>query len=356
MRIKTPALIFCMTFLLMACDFEPPLPEKKTETLVRPAKLIEVGQKNNNDFLNYPAVIQSQQLSVLSFEVGGMLKELMVIEAQKVNKGEVLAKLDQRDLRAKLTSAHAQFKNANIEYQRALRLIKQDAISTSKLEERKSKRDVNKSQLETAEKALQDSVLVAPFSGAIAKVSIKKRQIIQPGEPAITILGKAGLEAKINLPSSILAKARRIGKPATGSYVVLDVAPDRQIPALFKEAALEADAVSQTYEVTFAFDTPKDLIILPGMNAVVWFKDPSQSSASSSKLSVPLTAIAIDGDQKYVWVVSRDSMKVSRREVVIEAGVGINLNITSGLESGEMIVAAGISSLYEGMKVRAWSK
>ena len=92
-----------------------------------------------------------------------MLKELMVIEAQKVNKGEVLAKLDQRDLLAKLISARAQFKNANIEYQRALRLIKQDAISSSKLEERKSKRDVNKSQLETAKKALQDSVLIAPF-------------------------------------------------------------------------------------------------------------------------------------------------------------------------------------------------
>ncbi|MEE9355633.1 MAG: efflux RND transporter periplasmic adaptor subunit, partial [Methylococcaceae bacterium] len=197
MRTTPPALAIFMTFLLVSCDSGTPLPEKKTETLARPAKLIEVGQANSNDFLNYPAVIQSRQLSILSFEVGGMLKELMVIEAQQVNKGDVLAKLDQRDLLAKLTSARAQFKNANIEYQRALRLIKQDAISSSKLEERKSKRDVNKSHLETAKKALQDSVLIAPFSGAISKVSIKKRQIIQPGESAITILGKQGLEAKI---------------------------------------------------------------------------------------------------------------------------------------------------------------
>ena len=357
MRTPSPALAVFMTVLLVACDSGSPLPEKKAEALARPAKLIEVGQANENDFLNYPAVIQSGQRSVLSFEVGGKLKELMVIEAQKVNKGDVLAKLDQRDLLAKLTSARAQFKNANIEYQRALRLIKQDAISSSKLEERKSKRDVNKSQLETAKKALQDSVLVAPFSGAISKVSIKKRQIIQPGEPAITVLGKAGLEAKINLPSSILAKAGgQGGRPATDSYLVLDAAPDRQIPVLFKEASLEADEATQTYAITFAFDKPEGLTILPGMNAVVWFRDPSKSNANLSKLSVPLTAIAIEGEQKYVWVVDKDSMKVSRRDIMIEAGVGVNLNITSGLQSGEMIVAAGVSSLSEGMKVRSWSK
>ena len=194
------------------------------------------------------------------------------------------------------------------------------------------------------------------FSGAISKVSIKKRQIIQPGEPAITILGKAGLEAKINLPSSILAKAERQEKPATDSYLVLDAAPDRQIPVMFKEASLEADEATQTYAVTFSFDTPEGLVILPGMNAVVWFKDPRKSNANLSKLSVPLTAIAIDGEQKYVWLVDKDSMKVSRRDIMIEAGVGVNLNVTSGLQSGEMIVAAGVSSLSEGMKVRSWSK
>jgi RND family efflux transporter MFP subunit len=356
MRTTSPALAVFMTFLLVACDSGTPPPEKKTETLVRPAKLIEVGQANNNNFLNYPAVIQSRQRSVLSFEVGGMLKELTVIEAQRVKKGEVLAKLDQRDLLAKLTSARAQFKNANTEYQRALRLIKQDAISSSKLEERKSTRDVNKSQLKTAEKALQDSVLVAPFSGAIAKVSIKKRQIIQPGEPAITLLGKQGLEAKINLPSSILAKAERQEKPATDSYLVLDAAPDRQIPVMFKEASLDADEATQTYAVTFSFDTPEGLVILPGMNAVVWFKDPSKSHANINNLSVPLTAIAIDGEQKYVWVVDQNTMMVSKRNVIVEADVGASAGIISGLESGETIVAAGVSALSEGMKVSKWSK
>ena len=350
------SLYICAVFLLTACGPEPPLAENETEAPVRPAKLIEIGHTNNNNFLNYPAIIQSRQLSMLTFEVGGMLKELMVVEAQKVKKGEVLAQLDQRDLLAKLKSARAQYENADAEYQRASRLIKEDAISTSELEQRKSKRDVSKSQLETAEKALQDSVLVAPYSGAIAKVSIEKRQLVQPGKTAITILGKEGLEAQINLPSSIIAKAREQKEPATDSYIVLDAAPSRHIPAIFKEASLEADTASQTYEVTFAFEAPGDLVILPGMNAIVWFKDPSKSMSNISKISVPLTAIVTDGNQKYVWVVDSSSMTVSKRNIVVETGVGASLGVISGLESGETIVGAGVSVLSDGMKVSPWSK
>ncbi len=198
-------------------------------------------------------------------------------------------------------------------------------------------------------------MLVAPYSGAIAKISVEKLQIIKSGQPAITILGKGGLEAKINLPSSIIANAREQEYPPSDSYVVLDVAPDRHIPVTFTEVSLEADAASQTYAVTFTFDAPEDFNILPGMNAVVWFKDPSRSADNIDRISIPLTAISVEGEQKYVWVVNEGTMTVSRRNVVVEEGVGFSLNVTAGLQSGETIVVAGVSSLSEGMKVRPWS-
>lgn len=348
------SLIIFAAFFLTACDSEAPVAEK-TEVLVRPAKLLQVGLANRDNFLNYPAVIKFQDRSALSFAVGGTVKELPVIEAQEVKKGDVLAKLDQRDLLAKLSSARAQYKNANIEYERAVNLVKADAISRSKLDERKSQRDVNKSALETAQKALQDSVLVAPFDGAIAKVSIKKRQVIQAGADAITILGEGKLEAKINLPSSLIAKSQQREKSPESSYVVLDAAPGRRISAVYKEISLEADAATQTYEITFTFESPQDLVILPGMNGVVWLKDPDKSG-SDNKISIPLTAIATDGNQKYVWVVNSSSMTVLKRNIVIEPDVGSTLVVNSGLESGETIVAAGISILFEGMKVSAWSE
>ncbi len=350
------SLIFFTLFFLTACGSESPSLKKKAEALIRPAKLIEIGQKNSDNFLNYPAVIKSQRLSTLSFEVGGVLKELSVVEAQEVKQGEVLARLDQRDLLAKLKSVQAEFDIADAEYQRAVRLIKGDAIPRSELEQRKSKRDVSNAQLEIAEKALQNSVLVAPYAGNIAKISIRKQQAVKAGESAIAILGKGGLEASINLPSSIIAKSKKQKESKANSYLTLSVAPDRRIPALYKEVALDADPVSQTYEVTFTFEAPKELNILPGMNATIWFKDPGNPDLETSKASIPLRAIMNDGDQKYVWVVDRESMIVTRRNITVEDGIGTYLNVSSGLELGETIVAAGVSLLSEGMKVRPWLK
>lgn len=350
------ALATVTVFLLIACDSETSTSDDKTNSQIRPAKLLEVGQTKSDDFLNYPAVIRSQQLSVLSFEVGGVLKELPVVEAQKVKQGDVLAKLDQRDLQAKVKSARAQYDNANSEYQRAVRLMKEDAISRSSLEERKSKRDVNKAQLETAEKALQDSVLIAPYDGSISRIYVKKWQAVQAGAEAISIIGDGKSEATINLPSSIIARADKSKSPATDSYIILDSASDRRIPATFKEASLEADTALQTHEIVFTFDAPEDLIILPGMNAVVWFRDPSRSTTDTNKIRIPLTAVATDGDQKYVWVVDQNTMMVSKRNVVIEANVGTMVGIINGLKSGETIVASGVSALSEGMEVSKWSK
>ncbi|MBQ0719705.1 MAG: efflux RND transporter periplasmic adaptor subunit [Gammaproteobacteria bacterium] len=340
---------------LTACGFERAGSSRELAQRVRPAKLITVGQGGEPESLNFPAVVQSSQQTEMSFEVGGMLNELFAVEGSRVQKGEVLAKLDQRDLQAKQSSAQAQFKHANTEYQRALRLIKAKAISRSILEQREYQYDVSKLQLKTARKALQDSILRAPFSGAISRVSVEAREVVRAGEPAITILGQGQLEAKLNLPSQIMANAGDSGKPQLEGYLVLDVAPQKRIPATFKSVSLEADTASQTYEVTFTFAEPDGLMILPGMNGVVWLRAPQSEVETLAGLSIPLASIATDGEQHYVWVVNSRSMRLSRRNIVLEEGVGARLNVITGLEVQEIIVAAGISYLSEGMKIRPWS-
>ncbi len=341
-------------FLLTSCGSESS--EKETEAVARPAKLMEIGHTSDSNYLNYPAIIKSQQLSTLRFEVSGVVQEILVVEAQEVNQGDVMAKLDDRALQNKLAPALAQFKNADAEYQRAVRLLKDDAISRSEVEQRKSKRDVNKAQLETAEKALRDSLLIAPFSGNIAKVSIQTKQAVQAGEEAIVILGTGGLEASINLPSSIIAAAKDDDESSDPLYLTLSIAPGIKIPAEFKEASLAADAASQTYEVSFSFSAPEGLNILPGMNATIWFKDPRKRATSSSEVRIPLAAILTDGEQKSVWVVSKDSMIVSRRNITVKDDIGADLIVSNGLDLGEIIVVAGVHSLSEGMKIRPWIK
>lgn len=358
MRIKSLflSLTIMAVFFLAACESQTPTSDKKTDDVVKIAKLLVVGQIKSDTFLNYPAVIQSRQLSELSFETGGTLSKLLVVEAQKVQKGEVLAKLNQQDLRSRLNSAQSEFNNVNTEYQRAVRLIKEDAISRSVLEQRKSKLDMSKAKLELAKKAVQNSVLIAPYAGNVAKISIQEQQAVQAGKPAISILGEGGLEASINIPASIMALAKKEDDQAPLSYLILNAAPDHKIPTQFKEVSLEADATSQTYQVTFTFDPVDGLNILPGMNATVWFQDPRKLASKLIETKIPLTALITEGEQKYVWVVDKETMTVARRDVMVTDGIGVNLSISSGLEAGETIVVAGVAYLSEGMKVRSWSK
>jgi RND family efflux transporter MFP subunit len=327
-----------------------------TQLESRPAKLVVIGQNSNDTFLKYPATVKAENVSALSFEVGGVVSELLVVESQKVQKGDVLAKLDVRDLQASLQSAQAQFDGANSEFERAERLIKQDAISKSVFEQRRSQRDVNQAQLDTAQKALGDAVLVAPFAGYVAAVTIKANQAIQAGTTAITILGFGQMEVTINLPASIMALADRNDEGVKIAYLLFSFAPEQRIQAKFKEANLSADSASQTYQVTFTFSSPENMNVLPGMNATLWFQDPRHSLTAAEEVSIPIASVGIDGEQKYVWLVDPSDNIVSRRNISIQDGIGEMLVVTSGLQLGDTVVAAGISSVSAGMKVHPWSK
>jgi RND family efflux transporter MFP subunit len=354
-RLRTSVVLTFVTILfLSACSKEPMQPDDTLALESKPAKLVVIGQKYSDAFLNYPATVKAENVSPLSFEVSGVVDELLVVESQEVQKGDVLAKLDVRDLQASLQSAQAQFDSANSEFERADRLIKQDAMSKSVFEQRRSKRDVNQAQLDTAKKALEDAVLVAPFAGYIAEVSIKAKQAIQTGTTAITILGEGAMEATINLPASIMAVANRTGKGVGYAYFVFSFAPDKQLPAEFKEANLSADSTSQTYKVTFTFSSPNDMNILPGMNATLWLPDPRNSG--TEELAIPIASVGMDGNQKFVWLVDKSDNTVSRRDITVQDGVGEMLVVTSGLQMGDTVVAAGLSSISAGMKVHPWSK
>lgn len=320
------------------------------EPLVRPVKLITVSIANSTLSNRYPAVIDAAQSSSLTFEVGGLVEEVSVREAQELDKGTVIAQLRQRDFRNNLSSAQAQFKNAQDEYQRALRLAKQDAIAKNVLDQRKTQRDVAKSSLDTAKKALEDTVLRAPFAGVVAELPIEELQTVQPGTVVASLINLESLEASIDLPANVIATIEQ--RQDKKAFVVLDAAKDTLIEATFKEASLIADSISQTYKVVFSFSPPENLVILPGMNATVI----TQSSSLSEKpiVSLPLAAILSDGGKRFVWVVDQQNMTVSKRAVELEPGIGDSLIVKEGLAEGEVIAGAGAAYLAEGMKIRAW--
>jgi RND family efflux transporter MFP subunit len=158
----------------------------------------------------------------------------------------------------------------------------------------------------------------------------------------------------VNVPASVIARSQEAENRK--AFVLLDAAPDTRIEATFKSASLLADSTSQTYAVTFTFDPPGNLVVLPGMHATLELGQAQRTTDSQSqRVSVPLSAILSDGTARYVWIVDQDSMTVSKREVTISDGIGDSAVVTEGLALGETIATAGASYLAEGMQVRPWT-
>lgn len=329
--------------------------EQTREPPARPVKLLTLSAASDLQTSRYPAVVSAGRFGELSFQVGGLIEEVAVVEAQEVNEGDLIARLDQRDFQSQAASARSQFRNAEDEYQRAVRLVQEDAMARSVLEQRQAQRDVARAQLDTAEKALEDSVLRAPFSGVVAQVPVRERETVAAGQPIAALIDVGSLEVTVDLPARVITESQEVED--RGSVVILEAAPDTRIVATFKEANLLADTASQTYGVTFSFEPPEDRVVLPGMNAIVELSSARRSDASAgSRKSVPVSAIASDGTSTYVWVVDQESMTVSRRDVTVADGIGEYAIVTEGLASGDTIATAGASFLAEGMQVRPWSE
>lgn len=322
-------------------------------TKVRPAKLAVVTQSTSQRNLTFPAVIRAIESAELTFQVAGEIRELNVLEGQIVQRGDVIARLDDRNTQNQVAQAQAEYDNALAELERAERLSAQDAISRSVLETRRTTRDIAAAALDNAKKSLSDTVLRAPFDGSISQVTARRFQNIQAKESIATIQTRE-VEAVVNMPGTIIARIPQLNP--VGVNVQLDSAPGVPIQAEFREAAGSADPETQTYEVSFSFTPPENFLTLPGMTATVSttldFREATDIVAQG--IAVPLPSILSEGGETFVWVVDPDNFSITKQRVLIGSEGGENVTVVEGLQGGETVIAAGVTFFSEGMTVRPW--
>lgn len=336
---------------LASCSEGPPTAE---ESPVRPAKLLTLTTADAGQSGSFPAVVRAVRSTDLAFQVGGQIVEWNARDGGSFRRGDVIARLDATSFQAAVERAEAQYLNANSEYERAQRLIAEDAISQSVVESRAAQLQVAKAALDTAQKNLSDTVLRAPFTGGVGRTNVEQFQNVAPQQPVL-VLQSREVEAIINVPARFVLNSNRT--EISNVFVELDAAPGRQFPARFREARGLADSSTQTYEAHFAFSPPPELLVLTGMTATLFYDSrPLDPDERPSGVEVPIAAIMAEGDARFVWVVKGPDRVLERRDITYEQGVGETVNATSGLKAGETIVAAGGDYLLAGDKVRPWSK
>lgn len=348
----TLCIIFGSVLFMSGCSDEAPEPEP----IIRPVKMVEFGTGSTQGRRAYPGDVKPADEAVVSFELPGEITSFPVTEGQRVQKGAVLARLDDVDYRANYEARKASLLSARTEYQRHQQLYEQNAVSRQVLEASRLQFDVAEAELRTAENALENTVLVAPFSGVVAQTFVEQFQQVQPNQTILMLHNDARLKVKINIPERdvLLTGSSRKGLAMMNRLnpqVEISTAPDWTFPAQVTEFATSADPVTRTFEVTLDFDPPADLAILPGMTARVTMM--TAKGLEHVTQTLPPNAVISDNQgNASVWVVDRGNMQVNRVQVEVGPLSGDTIEVVNGLAQGALVAASGVHHLREGMQVR----
>jgi RND family efflux transporter MFP subunit len=340
---------------LAACG-EPPAPEPPP---VRPVKLLTLGEGAAGS-LEYPGQIRAAQRADMAFEVPGRIVEFPVKEGVRVKAGQALARLDPRDYEAELAKARTNAAKGKADYDRYQSLFEKGVSPQKELERYRAFYENTQATLRIASKAVEDTVLRAPFDGVMARKLVPDFANVQAKQPVLVLEDDSSLQIDVAVPERDFARMRpgatlEERNARARPRVIVSGVPGREFPARLSEFTTTADPVTRTYQATFTFERPRDVNVLPGMTARV--KLETGAAESGRPLLVPVQAVAEDtGTTPYVWTVDPKSMQVSKAPVEVGALTGSWIEIRSGLAPGQTLAVSGVHQLREGMVVRPFER
>jgi RND family efflux transporter MFP subunit len=277
-------------------------------------------------------VLQSADQSVLSFEITGVIESINVNLGDQISEGQLLASIDNKVFRlaleqakGRLSETNARFTEAQIDYQRKRQLADSGAISQAELDIAKARfeslRDqvaIANTQVEIAQEDLDDTQLIAPFSGSIAQRHVEPSQQVSPSSAVLTVQGSNSLEVAIFVPESL------IGKIQQGDKVSVDVLVDQKrqnISGRVFEKGNQAQRAN-AFPVTVVLENDGTIAakLQPGMSAEVTFFMPP-ANLPQGALQAPLSAIGAGPDNTHFVMAleSRNSgQDFSVKKVLVE--------------------------------------
>ena len=290
------------------------------------------------------------------FRVGGRVIERKVEVGDRVEAGQVLARLDPQDLTPALDAQRAQQEAlrtelalARAELARAERLRAGNFVSDANVERQRATVDAAAARLQAAtaqvnqaRHAVEYQQLKADSAGVVTAIDAEAGQVVALGQAVVRIARARDAEIQVNIPEQELGRARA----AVDWTVTLAGLPGRQWQATLRELSPAADPASRTYAARLALAGDIDDVAL-GMSATA-----TARGSAETRIQVPLTALHSRDGQAKVWVVDPATSTVRARPVTTGAILDDGIVIREGLQGGETLVTAGANLLREGQQVR----
>ncbi|MBX4868606.1 efflux RND transporter periplasmic adaptor subunit [Rhizobium bangladeshense] len=337
---------------LSACSEE----NAEVKEVIRPVKVVEIARADDTRKLDYSGSVKARTEMNLGFRVAGKITERLVDIGDRVMPGDVLARVDATDYQlavktaeANLAAAERGVETADLANKRAEQLFDKSVAPKSQLEQAAlshdqavSQRDAALSALDQAKNQVSYTELKAGQSGIVTSINADIGQVVGSGSPVVTVAVDGEKEVQIAVPENDIADFKP-GKTVKASFWADD---GLVLDGKVREVSGSADQQSRTFAVRVSL--PNDPRVLLGMTATI----EADVNNGSSYVSIPLSALAEKDGKQMVWTVDRDTATVHGRAIKVADFTGDGVHVTEGLDSGDLIVAAGTQFMSENLKVK----
>ena len=319
-------------------------------------KAIPAGQSNNSSasVLDASGYVTARMQATVSSKITGKVLEVFIEEGMFVEKGQILAQLDDSSVQAELNFAKTQLKEAQRVFNRTSELRKDNLASQASLDAAESQVDGLKARLDISKQIVADMQIRAPFSGVVINKAAQPGEMISPVSAGGgftrtgigTIVDMSSLEVEVDVNESYINRVQP-GQPAItnlNAYQNWDILSE--VIAIIPTA----DRNKATVKVRIGL-LEKDARVLPDMGAKVSFlKD--QVIETPEKLEgvmIPSSSLVKEGNLSYVFVIQNGLI---RKTKVTVGSLSSNFSrITNGIEVGDNVVTDPNNELQNGQEV-----
>jgi len=331
--------------------------------------------------LNASGYVTARRQATVSAKLTAKVIEVLVEEGMKVREGQVLARLDDTNVRTSLHLAEAQLaaatnalaetrvriKEAAQELQRQTDLIKNQIATQAnydhaeaahlalqaRLEQQQAEIAVAAKQVAYWQQQLDDTVIRAPFSGIVTSKNAQPGEMISPISAGggftrtgiCTIVDMESLEIEIDVNESYINRVH----PGQAVEAALDAYRDWKIPSKVIAIIPTADRQKSTVKVRVGMDQ-LDPRILPEMSVKVAFREVGGTGPLAGRtVTIPQAAVRQQDGRSVVWVVSAG--RAERRAVTVSNTHQGETVVSAGLSAGERVIVEGPPDLKEGLAV-----
>jgi len=292
--------------------------------------------------------LRSRQSVVLKPEVSGRVTRLNFRDGEKVRRGQLLVQLDDQLPLAQLAQARAELSIAQANHKRNQELVAQNFISQRSVDESAANLQVAQAKLALAQATAARLRIVAPFDGIAGIRSINVGDYLKDGAEIVNIEDIEAIFVDFRLPERFQTKAQR-GQTA---LVEIDALPGRKYAAVVQAIDPLVDANGRSIGIRGCIDNRK-MELRPGMFARITAVFGERDNARV----VPEEAIVPQAGRQYVIRLvdgpDQDTKIAQRVEVKVGLRQPGRVEITQGLQPGEVVVTAGQQRIQkDGMPVR----